>query len=29
MPSLVVDLKVTRGAPERPIISYFSFSIIA
>lgn len=29
MPALVVDLKVTRGAPERPDISYFSFSIIA
>ena len=29
MPALVVDLKVTRGAPERRNISYFSFSIMA
>lgn len=29
MPSLVVDLEVTRGALERRNVSYFSFSIIA
>jgi len=29
MPSAVVDLEVTRGAPERRNISYFSFSIMA
>lgn len=29
MPSLVVDLEVTRGAPERGNVGYFSLSIIA
>jgi hypothetical protein len=29
VPSLVVDLKLTRDAPERRNVSYFSFSIMA